>query len=102
ASDLEIKRDIPYVEPAHPRQVLDLYAPKSAKGLPVVFWIHGGGWETGTKAEVQLKPRAFAERGFVFVATEYRLLPEVDMATIVRDVAKSLRWVHDPRRRAWR
>jgi arylformamidase len=95
APDLETKRNVPYVEPAHPRQVLDLYAPKNAKGLPVVFWIHGGGWQTGDKADVQLKPRAFAERGFVFVSTEYRFLPEVDMATIVRDVAKSLRWVHD-------
>jgi arylformamidase len=31
----------------------------------------------------------------VFVSTNYRLLPEVDMATIIRDVAKSIRWVHD-------
>ena len=35
------------------------------------------------------------DKGFVFVSTNYRLLPSVDMATIVRDVAKSIRWVHD-------
>ncbi len=33
--------------------------------------------------------------GFVFVSTGYRLLPNVDMVTIFRDVAKSVRWVHD-------
>jgi acetyl esterase/lipase len=60
----------------------------------VVFWIHGGGWQGGDKTEVQEKPRAFTERGFVFVSTGYRLLPTVDMGTIVRDVAKSLGWVH--------
>ena len=90
----EVKRDIPYASPAAERQVLDVYAPKGAKDVPVVFWIHGGGWQTGDKSEVQEKPRAFTERGFVFVSTNYRLLPKVDMETIIRDVAKSLGWVH--------
>ena len=39
--------NIPYADPAHERQVLDIYAPDDAKDLPVVFWIHGGGWQTG-------------------------------------------------------
>lgn len=90
----DIKRDIPYADPAQERQVLDVYAPKGAKDLPVVFWIHGGGWQAGDKAGVQLKPQAFTEKGFVFVSTNYRLLPGVDMATIVRDVAKAAGWVH--------
>jgi acetyl esterase/lipase len=74
--------------------VLDIYAPPGAKNLPVVFWIHGGGWQTGDKTSVQIKPRYFTGKGFVFVSTNYRLLPEVDMGTIVRDVAKSIHWVH--------
>ena len=45
----EVKRDIPYADPAHERQVLDVYSPPDAKNLPVVFWIHGGGWQTGDK-----------------------------------------------------
>jgi acetyl esterase/lipase len=60
----------------------------------VVFWIHGGGWQTGDKSSVQEKPRVFMEKGFVFVSTNYRLLPSVDMGTLIRDVAKSLGWVH--------
>ena len=91
----EVKRDIPYASPAHERQVLDVYSPPGAKGLPVVFWIHGGGWQAGDKSDVQLKPRAFTDRGFVFVSTDYRLLPNVEMETIVRDVARSIRWVHE-------
>jgi acetyl esterase/lipase/rhamnogalacturonyl hydrolase YesR len=90
-----VKRDIPYADPAHERQVLDVYSPKKAKNLPVVFWIHGGGWQTGDKSSVQRKPQVFVDRGFVFVSTNYRLLPKVDMGTIIRDVAKSVRWVHD-------
>jgi arylformamidase len=91
----DVKRDIPYSGPAHERQVLDVYSPPGAKNRPVVFWIHGGGWTGGDKTDVQRKPQAFAEKGFVFVSTSYRLLPGVDMATIVRDIAKSIHWVHD-------
>jgi acetyl esterase/lipase len=95
ANAQEVKKDIPYASPAVERQILDIYAPTAAtKPLPVVFWIHGGGWQTGDKSEVQQKPKAFVDRGFVFVSTNYRLLPNVPMETIVQDVAKSLGWVH--------
>src|SRR6266446_3728248 len=91
----DVNRNIPYAEPAHERQVLDVYSPHNAKALPVVFWIHGGGWQTGDKTSVQVKPQAFMDKGFVFVSTNYRLLPTVDMGTLIRDVAKSFRWVED-------
>ena len=89
-----VKSNLPYAEPENERQTLDVYASKGAKDLPVVFWIHGGGWQAGDKTSVQGKPKAFVDKGFVFVSTNYRLLPNVDMATIFRDVAKSLGWVH--------
>src|SRR5947209_4177382 len=84
----EVKRNVPYVVGGHERQVLDVYAPRDAKNLPVGFWIHGGGWQTGDKTSVQLKPQAFVEKGFVFVSTNYRLLPDVEMGTIIRDIAQ--------------
>src|SRR5437773_33053 len=90
-----VKRNIPYANPGHERQVLDVYTPPNAKNLPVVFWIHGGGWQAGDKTSVQVKPQAFMDKGFVFVSTNYRLLPSVDMETIFRDIAKSIHWVHD-------
>jgi arylformamidase len=90
-----VSRNIPYAVPANERQMLDVYAPESAKNLPVVFWIHGGGWVVGDKTSVQAKPKAFVDKGYVFVSTNYRFLPNVDMETIVRDIAKSIHWVHD-------
>lgn len=86
--------DIPYADPGHERHVLDVYAPEGATGLPVVFWIHGGGWQAGDKSDVQIKPKVFGDRGFVFVSTNYRLFPHVEMGVLIRDVAKSLGWVH--------
>jgi arylformamidase len=88
--------DVSYVENGHARHVLDIYQPEKAtgKGLPVMFWIHGGGWQVGDKNDIALKPKVLTERGFVFVSTNYRLLPEVTMDVLMRDVATSLGWVH--------
>ena len=90
-----VAHNIPYAGVEDDKRTLDVYAPAEAKNLPVVFWIHGGGWQGGDKSDVKLKPQAFMDKGFVFVSTNYRLLPAVDMGTLIRDVAKSFRWVED-------
>jgi arylformamidase len=88
--------DIPYIENGHKRHVLDVYTPENSAGksLPVMFWIHGGGWQAGDKSDVALKPKVLTERGFVFVSANYRLLPEVSMDELMGDAAKALGWVH--------
>lgn len=92
ASAQSLKSNIPYVKNGDTRQVLDIYSPAGARDLPVVFWIHGGGWEQGDKTQVKTKPQWFMDQGFVFVSTNYRLLPTVDMGTLIRDVAKAYAW----------
>ena len=94
AEEPKAHRGLPYAEPKNDRQMLDVYAPTKGKNLPVVVWIHGGGWKRGDKADVHHKPQVFVDKGFVFVSTNYRLLPKVEMQTIFQDVAKSLGWVH--------
>lgn len=96
ASGQKLTSDVPYLADGHKRHVLDIYTPEKANDqrLPVMFWIHGGGWQVGDKSDVALKPRVLIDRGFVFVSTNYRLLPEVTMDVLTRDVAASLGWVH--------
>ena len=89
-----VERDIAYAEPRNERQLLDVYSPSGGSNHPVVVWVHGGGWMRGSKNEVDHKPAAFVEKGFVFVPVNYRFVPHVTMDTIVRDVAKSVGWVH--------
>jgi len=86
---------IPYSEQKIERQTLDLFSPESGKNLPIVFWIHGGGWQAGNKNDVQLKPQAFTEKGFLFISTNYRLIPTVNIHEMAGDVAKSIKWVYD-------
>ena len=86
----------PYIPNGHPRQAVDIYTPEKPSGasLPVIFWIHGGGWQAGDKNDVAIKPKVLTERGFVFVSTGYRLVPEVTMDELTDDISKSLGWVY--------
>ncbi|MBL8173253.1 MAG: alpha/beta hydrolase [Bryobacterales bacterium] len=88
-----VERDIAYAMPKNERQLLDVHAPAQGTGLPVVVWVHGGGWMRGSKSEVDSKPGAFTENGYVFVAVNYRFIPQVKMHDIARDVAKATGWV---------
>lgn len=95
AAEPQVHRDIAYAEPKNERRTLDVYAPAEGQNHPVIVWIHGGGWQRGDKNDVQVKPRAFMDRGFVFVSINYRLFPSVTIKHMAGDVAKAIRWTHD-------
>lgn len=95
AAEPKVHRDLAYAEPKNERQTLDVYAPAEGKDHPVVLWIHGGGWRAGNKTGVQKKPEAFVEKGFVFVSTNYRFVPNVTVKEMTGDIAKAIRWTRD-------
>ncbi len=65
-------RDLPYVENGHEPNRLDLYLPEKADGkLPVVVWIHGGGWLNGSKDNC---PAVWlTTKGYAVASINYRL-----------------------------
>ncbi|OWK39172.1 alpha/beta hydrolase [Fimbriiglobus ruber] len=95
ATEMKVHRDLAYAEPKSEKQAVDVYAPVGGKNHPVVVWIHGGGWQYGDKKEVDVKPQAFVDKGYVFVSVNYRLYPDVTVGQMAGDVAKAIRWVHD-------
>ena len=79
-----------------PRHRLDVYAPEERGALaPVVFFIYGGGWNHGDRADYQFVGHALAARGFVVVIADYRLVPEVAYPDFLEDCAAALRWTED-------
>jgi acetyl esterase/lipase len=81
------------------RGKLDVYAPKAAAaaapgaGLPVIVWIYGGSWNSGSKDGYGFVGRALAARGFVVVVPDYRVVPEVRFPAFLEDNAAAVRWV---------
>ena len=45
AAEPKVNRDIAYAGTKNERQMLDIYGPAEGKNLPIVIWIHGGGWQ---------------------------------------------------------
>jgi carboxylesterase type B len=78
---------------------LDVHAPAHACGAPVVLWVHGGGYQTGDKAQqVRDKVALFNARGWVFVSIDYRLTVPGDPGSArfpdhYEDVAAAVAWV---------
>ena len=95
APEPKIHRELPYAKPDNTRQVLDVYAPTEGSNHPVVVWIHGGGWHRGDKSEMDKKPWALVDRGFLFLSINYRLFPHVTVKQIAEDVAKAIHWTVD-------
>ncbi|MDO5033917.1 MAG: carboxylesterase family protein [Actinomycetaceae bacterium] len=52
---------------------LNVFTPKDAQNLPVLVWIHGGGFKSGVAASPLSDGRKFASKGIVFVSLSYRL-----------------------------
>ncbi len=97
-SGLVAHLDIPYCEvPGFDPKLtsLDIYAPGKDGSHPIVIYLHGGAWREGDKSGVDLKPKAFAEAGYLFVSANYRLYPLAKFPAHVQDLAKAIAYVHD-------
>jgi arylformamidase len=76
-------------------QKLDLYLPEDAgaKGLPVLVFLHGGGWEFGYKEWMGFMAPAFTDLPAIFVSVSYRLIPQVRFPAPLDDTLSALAWV---------
>jgi acetyl esterase/lipase len=81
---------------AEARQRLDVYRPRAVRqGAPVVVFLYGGRWQSGSKDEYRLLGDALTRRGMVAVVPEYRLYPAVRFPGWVQDAARAVRWARD-------
>jgi len=73
---------------------VDLYLPSGVDGpVPVLMYIHGGGWRGGSKESSVLRLLPWLEKGWAVVNVQYRLA-EVSLApAAVEDCLCALRWV---------
>src|SRR5438067_9711157 len=83
-------RDLAYG--AHERQKLDLFLPPDVSGpLPLVLWVHGGGWENGRKEQNPALP--FLAKGYAVAATNYRLSQHAVFPAQILDCKNAVRYL---------
>ena len=92
--DFEIKTDIVYDTSAPEACKLDTYRVKGLKGkLPVLFYIHGGGFVAGDKNYRRALARWSANLGYFVVNVNYGLCPEYQCPVPHRQLVAALNWV---------
>ncbi len=76
ADGITVEKNISYLGPTRSEK-MDVYfpGPEFKRPLPVVIWIHGGGWKVGDKAEKREVNicKALAEQGYAAVSFNYKL-----------------------------
>ncbi|HBU38363.1 MAG TPA: lipase [Planctomycetaceae bacterium] len=91
---VDVLRDITFATVNEQKIRLDLYRPKKASGtLPVVVWVHGGGWKNGSKDRC---PAAWlAAHGFAVASINYRLTHEAQWPAQIDDCRAAVRWIRE-------
>lgn len=76
-------------------QKMNIYLPESGDGpFPVIFFLHGGGWQGGSRHDTQVNPFLHGiERGYAVISCGYRLMPEVNYPENLYDVKAALRFI---------
>lgn len=72
---------------------LDIIHPKERGAFPVIVFIHGGGWQSGDKAQPMRQLLPFATNGYVCVSINYRLTGEAPFPAQIEDCKCAIRFL---------
>lgn len=93
---VHVVKDVVYDEHGIENSLLDIYYPKNAgKDLPVMMWIHGGGFVSGNKEQTQAYGMALANEGYVVANINYALAPGQKYPAPVMQANQALNYLQD-------
>lgn len=96
-TDYQFAADIPY-DKAHERNVFDIFLPQSETPTPMVIFIHGGGFLSGSKEQAYSfteEMQALLEADVAFASINYRYLNQTDdgVRTCLNDAKRALQFM---------
>ena len=85
---LVLEENVAYAD-QHERQIMDLIYPEQHSGkMPVIIWIHGGGWSDEVldkRYRPELQLGELAKMGFFIASIEYRLCQHAPFPAQIQD-----------------
>jgi len=93
--DVEVIRDVVYGRGKETHLKLDIIRPKDTpeKPMPVLVWVHGGGWRGGSKASGIRRLIPFAQKGYFCATIDYRLSGEAVFPAQIEDCKCAIRYL---------
>lgn len=97
SDQVDVRFDQPYAGNDNPKQQVDVFLPKKRvddKLLPVVVFIHGGGWSGGDRKTYVPRAMELVSSGkYAAVAVGYRLSGEVKWPAQIYDCKAAIRYI---------
>ncbi|MFC5063333.1 alpha/beta hydrolase fold domain-containing protein [Actinomycetospora atypica] len=85
--------DLTYREVGGRALQADLYLPRTEQPPPGVVYVHGGGFQVGSRTDdAELRLTALAAHGLAVLSVDYRLAPADPFPAAVHDVRAAVRW----------
>ena len=89
---VKVLRNVEYSKPNGKALLLDVFIPEDAKGkLPMIVWIHGGGWVSGNKENPPTL--MFLRKGYAVASINYRLSPVAPFPAQIHDCKAAIRFL---------
>jgi acetyl esterase/lipase len=86
-------RDLEYGRADGKALRLDLYLPETSKGpMPLIIWIHGGAWMSGSK-DAPSPALGFTAEGYAVAHVSYRFSREAQFPAQIHDCKAAVRWL---------
>ncbi|HVY72230.1 MAG TPA: alpha/beta hydrolase [Verrucomicrobiae bacterium] len=83
--------DLEYVRVGEQGLSLDLYLPEVKARLPLIVWVHGGAWRSGSKKGMPLTK--LVGEGYAVASVDYRLSSQAKFPSQVHDLKAAIRFL---------
>jgi acetyl esterase/lipase len=93
AQDVEEHKDVVYGSIDGMDLGLDVYVPANGDSPPLVVYVHGGAWRTGSKSGGV--PMQFVENGFAVASLDFRASTDAQFPAMVHDIKGAIRFLRD-------
>ena len=87
----QVIRDLPFASTGALTLNLDLHLPEKSPRSPMIVWVHGGAWRSGSRTSMPLGK--LVEAGYAVASVDYRLSTQARFPAQVHDIKAAIRFL---------
>ncbi|KAG1140266.1 hypothetical protein G6F37_009232 [Rhizopus arrhizus] len=78
-----------------PTSYLDVYHPLKEQLSPIIIFIYGDSWSSGSKLLYRTFANSLRELGYVVIVPDYQKYPRVKIDGMYKDIRETIKWVYN-------